>query len=227
MVASGQTLALTAGGRSVSAWYGAPGGNAPGEAASLVILHDWWGFTSHIRSVGERCVAEGFRAIVPDLLDGRIARAPLEGMRNAMDLDLDAAVDVVAHSVYTMGGRVGILGFSLGGGVALLSAARGLACSAVVSVYGLPRDGDHELAALPVPAQLHLADRDVFYAPERVERLVVILGQAARGHEVYHYDAPHGFFHDDQPSTFNPAAAALAWSRAIEFFRRTLLRSRD
>lgn len=221
MVGPGQTISLaTRGGRRVSAWYGAPGGDGA-AAASLVVLHDWWGWTSHVRAVGERCVAAGFRAIVPDLFDGRIARAPLEGMRNAMDLDVDAAVEVAAQAVRTLGGRVGILGFSLGGGVALLCGARGVGCAAVVSVYGLPRDGDRELAALAVPAQLHLADREPFYAAARVARAAAMLG-AARGHEVHRYDAAHGFFHDDQPSTFDPAAAALTWSRAIEFFRRVL-----
>jgi carboxymethylenebutenolidase len=228
MTARSQTISLRAAGdRTIAAWYGAPEPEFGPPPPALVVLHDWWGFTSHVIALAERSVAAGFRVIAPDLLDGQVARAPLEGMRNAMDLDVDAAVGIVAEAVRTLGGPVGVLGFSLGGGVALIAAARGAGGAAVVSIYGLPRDrdGDGELTALAVPAQLHLAEREAFYSEARVEAVAAEL--TGRGHEVHRYAAAHGFFHDDQPATSDPVAAALAWSRAIGFLRRTLTPAGD
>ena len=228
MTARSQTIALRAAGdRTVAAWYGAPEPEFGPPPGALVVLHDWWGFTSHVIALAERCVAAGFRVIAPDLLDGRVARAPLEGMRNALDLEIDAAIAIVGEAVRTLGGPVGVLGFSLGGGVALLAAARGTGGAAVVSVYGLPRDGDGdgELANIAVPAQLHLAEREAFYPAARVAAVAAEL--AGRGGEVHRYAAALGFFHADQPATSDPAAAALVWSRAIGFLRRTLLPAGD
>jgi len=119
---------------------------------------------------------------------------------------------------------VGLLGFCMGGQLALFAAAEHPdAIDAVVDFYGIfnpkvPVD----LSKLRVPVQAHFGEHDGSCPSAQVDALIAGIDAAGVTCELYRYDAGHAFFNDTRPTAYNAEAAGLAWTRAVEFLHRTL-----
>ena len=101
---------------------------ADGSGPGIVVIQEWWGLVDHIRDVCERFAAEGFVALAPDLYHGVKVTEPDEAAKLMMALELDraardmgGAVDEVAAR--SSGNGVGVVGFCMGGGLALMLAS--------------------------------------------------------------------------------------------------------
>ena len=107
------------------------------------MIQEWWGLVGHIKDVCDRFAAEGFVALAPDLYHGTKVAEPGEAAKLMMALELDragsdmgGAVDEVAAR--SSGRGVGVVGFCMGGGLALMLASqRPDKVRAVVPFYGL------------------------------------------------------------------------------------------
>ncbi len=114
-----------------------------GAGIPLVVIQEWWGLVPHITDVCDRFAAEGFVALAPDLYHGETTTEPDEAGKLMMALNIDeaardmgGAVDKVAEVAGS--DRVGVTGFCMGGGLALvLAAQRPDKVKAVVPWYGL------------------------------------------------------------------------------------------
>src|SRR5687768_6252181 len=102
-----------------------------GAGLGLVVIQEWWGLVPHIEDVCDRFAAEGFTALAPDLYRGESASEPDEAgkLMMAMNLeqaarDLGGAVDFLGASDDVRGHGVGVVGFCMGGGLALMLAAQ-------------------------------------------------------------------------------------------------------
>lgn len=202
---------------------------ASGSGPGVVVIQEWWGLNDHIRAIAERFAAAGFVALAPDLYRGEVALAPDEARRLAMNLDMQraakdmsGAVDFVAdrsnHPV-----RVGVVGFCMGGGLALaLAALRPDKVGAVAPFYGLPRDPSLDWNGLSASVQGHYGELDSGVPLDDVRAFMAKLEALGKSTEVHVYGgAGHAFF-NDQGKNFKPDAAKLAWDRTLEFLRSKL-----
>jgi len=196
--------------------------------AGLVVLQEIFGVNAHIRSVADGYAKDGFLAVAPALFD-RIERDVElgyegEDMQRARTFipkldwetalkDVKAAMEFAARET---GEKVGVIGYCWGGSLAWLAATR-LGAPVAVGYYGgqIAHFADD---ALSVPVMLHFGRQDQHIPPEEVEKV-----QAAHPEvEIYWYDAGHGF-NCDARSSYDPAPAAQARERSLDFLKKHLV----
>jgi carboxymethylenebutenolidase len=215
------TTLMARDGHEFQAYLAAPPGRPRG---AVVVLQEIFGVNQHIRSVTDGFAAEGYTAIAPALFD-RIRRgiqlgygdAERDEARGYMQQlqpedtmkDVAAAVAVVKHS-----GRVATVGYCWGGALSYRAACE-LPVACAVVYYGNPRDTGKTPRC---PVMYHFGSADKSIPPDQVARL-----KAAHPQGIFYvYEgAGHGFNCDLRPS-YDPAAAALARRRTLEFLARRL-----
>ena len=204
-----------------------------GSGPGVIVIQEWWGLVDHIKDVCERFAAEGFTALAPDLYHGEATTEPDEAGKLMMALNIDkaakdmsGAVDEVARRSGNPDGGVGVVGFCMGGGLALmLGSQRGDKVKAVAPFYGLiPWQGAQpDYTQMTAKVQGHYAAEDDYFNPEAVKQLEKTLDSAGVQHEMFIYeDCDHAFFNDERPEVHDAEAAAQAWSRVTAFFRQQL-----
>ncbi len=199
------------------------GGSGPG----ILVLHAWWGLTEHVRHVCDLLADEGYVALAPDLFDGRIESeidAAEEGLAKAYANELAhvtrsslAALRSMAH---TPDGPVGVLGWSMGASMALWLAARVPGDVAATAVYYGGQDIDMEDARCAFLG--HYAETDAYVDDDSLVLLESELHLDGLDVEFHRYPGTsHWFAEPDRPE-HDPAAAALAWDRTLDFFETYL-----
>ncbi|HEY0485231.1 MAG TPA: dienelactone hydrolase family protein [Mycobacteriales bacterium] len=219
----GRRVTFTGDGAALEGYLAVPAEDA---GPAVVVLGEWWAALGHIPSVCDRLAAEGFVALAPDLY--RVPEVPDEAVRRAMVPAVDtAAHDVAAaarHLREEFGGRVGVLGFSLGGGLALRAAGVSEDLDAAVAFYPAGPWGrvDAEPGSYAgTPVLVHCADDESAAGTRDLAHKTI---EAAGGElRVYDYPGtPEGFFDDDRPASYREDAAKAAWARTLELFRTRL-----
>jgi carboxymethylenebutenolidase len=207
-----------------------PAGDGPG----VVVIQEWWGLVPHIRNVTDRLAAQGFVAVAPDLYRGKQTTEPDQAGKLIMEMqlpqaarDMGAAVEALLAMPETTGEAVGVVGFCVGGGLALYLASLKPEVAAVVCYYGFPRQGlEWDLSAVKGAVLGHFAEEDDFAPPELVEQMERELREAGVDVTFHHYPGTtHAFFNDDRPEVHDPAAADRSWQRTLEFLREHLGRT--
>lgn len=189
---------------------------------ALVVIQETFGVTEYVRSVCDRFAARGYAAIAPAIYDRQKRGAILtesdpESLAEARRLRAglvwkDVLADVAAAIERVRGaGRVGVLGYCVGGSIAWLAAAS-LPVAAASAYYG--RDIVNFLDRRPgCPVELHFGDRDHLIPPADVERIRA----ACPDVPTYVYPAGHGF--DGVGARHHGESARLARERTLAFFR--------
>lgn len=206
---------------------------AMGAGPGLVVIQEYWGLVPHIEDVCERFAAEGFSALAPDLFRGATATEPDEAGKLMMALnlqqaarDLEAAVDHLRSSSDVRGDGLGVVGFCMGGGLAMMLAAqRPDDIDACVTFYGLIpwESAQPDWSRLGAPVQGHFGEDDELFSPDKVRELEAALDKASKVSDFHHYaGAGHAFFNDTRPEAHDASAADLAWTRTLEFLRAKL-----
>jgi carboxymethylenebutenolidase len=193
-----------------------------GSGPGVIVIQEWWGLNDQIKSVAERLASEGFVALAPDLYRGAHASEPDEAAKIMMSLnleratkDLSGAVDYLAAHDAVTGDGLGVIGFCMGGGVALwLATLRPDRIKAAAPFYGI----------IPWEAvQGHYAEKDDFANPESVRALDAQLKSLGKQAEFFEYPGTdHAFTNDQRPEVFVPEATALAYERAFAFLHEQL-----
>ena len=190
----------------------------------VLVVHDWYGPLPHVRLACDGLAEAGLLALAPDLYDGRTTTDPTAAERLMDSLDTGRARARLATAADELRGRtgarrVGALGFSMGGWLALLEATTGK-LDAVVAYYAALEAGEH--APIRCPVLLHLAEVDEWDPPDAVERFVAELRAAGTEVEARTWaGTEHSFANLDVP-LHAPAPAAEAWSVTVAFLRRQL-----
>jgi carboxymethylenebutenolidase len=206
-----------------------PAGAGPG----LVVIQEWWGLVDHIEDVCERFTSEGFTTLAPDLYHGETASEPDGAGKLMMGLnlaraarDLSGAVDYLTSSMSVRGDGVGVVGFCMGGGLALaLGCERSDAVRAVVPYYGVIPwpSAQPDYSKLQAAVQGHYAENDDFASPDAVRALEQQLHGQGLDVEMFIYPGTqHAFFNDTRPEVYDPKAADQAWDRTLSFLRSKL-----
>ncbi len=202
-----------------------------GGGIPLVVIQEWWGLVPHIENVCDRFAAEGFVALAPDLFHGESTTEPDEAGKLMMALNVDqaardmgGAVDKVAEVAGS--DRVGVTGFCMGGGLALvLAAKRPDKVKAAVPWYGLIPwpDAEPDWSQLDAKVLGHYAGEDDFFGPDKVAELQRKLDHAGKDARLHVVDgAEHAFFNDDRPEVHHPEASRACFAETVEFLRDTL-----
>lgn len=206
---------------------------ASGSGPGVIVIQEWWGLVPHIIDVADRFAAAGFCALAPDLYRGTSTTEPDEAGKLMMTmnlphaaLDMSGAIDALLAQPATTGDKVGVIGFCMGGGLALMLAAqRPDAVGACAPFYGLiPWEGaEPDWTKVAAPVRGHFAELDGFFGPEAAKGLEQKLRDAGVDATLdIHPGAEHAFFNDARPEVYNAAEAESAWADTIEFFRSTL-----
>jgi carboxymethylenebutenolidase len=205
------------------------GGPGPG----VVVIQEWWGLVPHIVDVADRFAAEGFTALAPDLYHGKKVpnSEPDEAGKAMMAMELERAGKDLSGAVDELrrrasGDKVGVVGFCMGGGLAIvLACQRPDAVAACVPFYGVIPwpDAQPDYAALAAPVLAHIAEHDDFFGPEAAARQEATLKDLGKQTEFHVYPGTqHAFFNDTRPEVHDAQAAATAWERSMAFLHRQL-----
>jgi len=195
-------------------------------APGIIVLQEWWGLNDQIKSTADRFASAGFTALAPDLYAGRVTEDADEAghMMNGLDWvgateqDICGAARYLKQSVR----RVGVVGFCMGGALTVIASAKLAEIDAAVCFYGIPPREQADPAVIGLPFQAHFANQDDWCTPAAVDEFEQTLQSGGVHHELYRYDAQHGFFNNQRAEVYDAAAATLSWRRTIEFFNANL-----
>jgi carboxymethylenebutenolidase len=199
-----------------------------GKLPGVLVVHENRGLNPHIQDIARRIALDHYVALAPDALtplggypgDEDKARdlfAKLDQDKTHEDFLAAAAwLEVAPHC----NGKVGVVGFCYGGGMANFLATKLPDLRAAVAFYGSQPDAA-AVAQIKAPLLLHYADKD-----DRINGGIAAFEDALKADHVkyvlYRYpDTQHGFNNDTTPR-YDQAAATLAWQRTMAFFKQHL-----
>ena len=218
-----------AGSGSIEAYVAAPADASPQAKKPIVlVIHENRGRNPHIEDIARRLAVDGFLAIAPDALTKLGGYPGDEDAARARFRELDQAkirADVLAAARFAEAhpngnGKLGAVGFCYGGGIVNWLATQMESLRAGVPFYGAPPDLD----AVPnIRAEMLVqhGGNDTRLVEGWPAHEAALKAAGVRYQGFVSPGAEHGF-NNDTPPRFNAEAAALAWSRTLELFRRTL-----
>jgi carboxymethylenebutenolidase len=216
---------------------------AAGKYPAVIVIHEIFGLTDHIRDVSCRLAQAGYVALAPDLYTreggapetmdftklrefvGKIADTRIVG-------DLKAGMAYLRTRPDVRGDRIGSVGFCMGGLYSMLLAGNAPDLKAAVAYSGRlvypEKTAEKPTAPIDVVPEIkaaiqgHYGGADQAIPVETVEKFRAALIERGKTPEIYIYDdAPHAFHNDTRPS-YRPEAAKLAWSRTLAWFDKHL-----
>ncbi len=220
--------------------YPSPRGNGPvraylvrpakaaGPAPGVVVVHENRGLNPYIEDVARRLAKAGFMALAPDGLSSKGGYPGNDDQGRALQQQVDpeklmndffAAIEFLP-TVDGSTGKIGIIGFCYGGGVANAAAVAYPELAAAVPFYGMqPRPED--VPRIRAPLLLHYAGLDT-----RVNAgwpaYEAALKANGKTYEAHVYPGVNHGFHNDSTPRYDRDAAELAWGRSIAWFKRWL-----
>jgi carboxymethylenebutenolidase len=200
----------------------------PGKRPGVAVIHENRGLNPYIEDVARRLAVAGYVAFAPDALTpvggypgdedkARALFAKQDPKKRIEDLATGANF-LKSHA--DCNGQLGAVGFCFGGGIVGLFATRMPDLAAAVPFYGIqPNAAD--TAKIKAPLQIHYAGRD-----ERINAgwpaWQAALQENKKKYQVYIYENTDHGFHNDTTPRYDDAAAKLAWSRTLAFFKEHL-----
>ena len=208
--------------------YKAQPKDAKGKLPVVLVVHENRGLNPHIEDIARRIALEGFIAVAPDAL------FPLGGYPGDEDKareifpKLDQAKtreDFVAAAGFLKGrpectGKIGVVGFCYGGGIANMLATRLPDLGAAVPFYGGQPTAE-DAAKIKAPLLIHYAGEDARVNAGWPAYEAALKAAKVRYEQFTYAGAQHGFNNDTTPR-YDKAAATLAWQRTVDFFNKNL-----
>ena len=202
--------------------------DAKGKPGGIVVVHENRGLNPHIEDVARRAALAGFISIAPDALtplggypgtdyEGRALQSKRD--RNEMLEDFIAAYDYLKNHK-DCNGKIGVVGFCFGGGIANKMAVRIPELAAAVPFYG-GQPPKEDVPKIKAPLLLHYAALDT-RVNEGWPAYEAALKANKKDYTAYMYENANHGFHNDTTPRYDKVAAELAWKRTIDFFEKHL-----
>jgi len=212
----------------MSGYLAVPKGAGPFPA--VIVVHENRGLNAHIKDVARRVALEGFVALAPDYLSDLGGTPANEDDARGLFQQL-APADVTANGVATIAylksvpkstGKVGAIGFFWGGATVNNLAVASRDLLAAVPYYGSQPSAE-DVAKIEGKVMAHYGGLD-----ERINAGIPAFEEALKAagvdYQIFIYEgANHAFNNDASAARYDKAAADLAWSRSMAFFRETLV----
>ena len=219
-----QTVSFRGERQRLRAYLARPTGPGDGPFPGVVIIHEAAGLNENIQEISRRFADAGYAALAVDLFSGRsravcMARfmgGMLRGTPERFGIgDLKAALSVLAEQPSIDGGRIGAVGFCMGGSFAIAWACADDRLRAIAPFYGVnPRPLTAVARSCPVVGSY--PERDFTARSGRKLDAELERHDIPRDMKVYE-GTRHSFF-NDTGRTYDPTAAEDAWLRTLAFF---------
>lgn len=223
-------------GSAMPLYVSAPDGTGP--FPGLVVMQHQGGVDEFVQKMTQRLAQAGYIAAAPDLYhrDGPDCKDDIVARRSRLSdrriiNDIAAAVNLLQSERALASNRIGVIGFCMGGRLALLGAATNPAFKAAVAYYpgnafrawGRDLPSPFERAAdIHCPVQGHFGAEDSNPSPEDMAKLDDALAKSNKPHEFHSYaSAGHGFM-DSTKESYRRHADEASWPRTLEFLSRQL-----
>lgn len=198
------------------------------KLGGIVVVHENRGLNPHIEDVARRAALAGFISIAPDALtplggypgnddQGRELQSKRD--QNEMLEDFIAAYDHLKKHK-DCNGKIGVVGFCFGGGIANKMAVRIPGLATAVPFYG-GQPAKEDVSKIKAPLLLHYAGLDT-RVNEGWPAYEAALKESGKEYTAYIYPNVNHGFHNDTTPRYDKAAAELAWQRTIDFFKEKL-----
>ena len=226
----GESVTYLPGDTLTRGYLAVPDGDGPFPA--LILIHEWNGLVDRVRQVADAFAEQGYVALAADLYQGRIGTNRDENMAlvNETRGDMDRAIANLGRAQQFLReradvtGKVGVMGWCFGGGIALSYALGGEHHDATAIFYGSLVEDPAVLARLDHPVYGTFAEMDQGIPPDQVERFAAALDSIGIDNDIHIYDAVnHGFWlRVDQDRAIREEPARNAWERLVGFLERVL-----
>ena len=213
---------------------------AKGIFPSIVVLHDRWGLTTQIKDVAQRLACEGYVVLVPNLYgrqggmitaNSEVADALMARMNeeHAMQ-DIKASCEFLNTNLaedtnleLTKRNAHAVVGFGLGGTLAIRFACQRKRLRTAVSFYGNITEVEKTAKGLYCPVLYHAAGSNSPLSQENLNLFQQAAKQEGKQVEIKMYpEASSGFSNETQASTYHAESAHRAWDATIDFLGRFL-----
>jgi carboxymethylenebutenolidase len=214
-------------GKTLSGYLARPAGDV--AAPGVIVLQEWWGLNDNIRDIADRFADAGYVALAPDLYNGVSTSEPDEARKLVMELDMAAAVEEIGAAADFLlaqddvtGDGVGIVGFCMGGRLALMATLTLDNLAAAVPFYGSPLTPD-EATQVTTPVLGLYGEADGGIAVADVRAMEEAIRAAGTPVEIVVYPgAQHAFFNDTRTASYDAEASADAWQRTLDWLAEYL-----
>lgn len=202
--------------------------NATGHLPVVMVVHENRGLNPHIQDIARRIALDGFIAFAPDALaplggypgDEDKARALFSTLDQGKTREDFVAAATALKQLPEGNGKLGVVGFCYGGGIANFLATRLPGLDAAVAFYGAHPSAE-DTAKIKAPLLVQLAELD-----ERITSSWPAYEQALKAagvnYQAYIYPGVQHAFNNDTTPRYDEAAATLAWQRTMAFFNQYL-----
>jgi carboxymethylenebutenolidase len=215
-------------GKSINGYFARPA-DTQTPVPGIILIHEWWGLNENMRRMAEVLAAEGYAALAVDLYGGETARTPESAkklMETAMthpapiEENLRQAVDFLKKRGSV---KVGVAGWSFGGGWALKTAINmSEKIHALTIYYGQPVQDSKTLATLNMPILGIFAERDQSISLREVNQFTSTLKTLGKSADIRIYPNVEHAFANPSGEHYSPREAADAWSVTLAFLNRAL-----
>jgi carboxymethylenebutenolidase len=197
------------------------GGRGPG----VLLLHSFWGLTSAVKSLADDLADHGFTVLAPDINFGELPGSEQDALDHLGKADPNRLASLVLSSAKLLHeksteGPIGMVGFGMGGSLALWASVR-LAdlVAAVVSFYGSQQI---DFTGAKSAYLIHLAEEDEFITDDEATFMEATMRLEELDVELSRFPGTKHGFGEPDGDTFDPGAFDTAWRRTIEFLEQWL-----
>ena len=223
-----EMVSYKSGDDTVSGYLALPEG--AGKHPAIIVVHEWWGLNDWVKQQALKFAAQGYVALAVDLYRGKSGTTPDEAhilMRGLPDdralRDLEAAFAYLASRADVHAGKIGSMGWCMGGGWSIKLAEDQPKLAAFVVNYGsLPTDAAL-IAKIKAPMLGNFGAEDKGIPPESVRAFESAMKAAGKSVDIKIYEgAGHAFENPDNKGGYRPEATADSEKRVEAFFAKHL-----
>ena len=215
-------------GSTLKAYLAIPDGAGPFPA--LVVIHEWWGLNDQIRQAAADLAAAGYLSLAVDLYHGKATSNPSEAPALAKSVDAGQAVQELKEAAkYLAGrkdvrkGRIGSVGWCMGGGYSLRLALSQPELAAAVIYYGRLETDPEALKKISAPVIGFFGEDDSSIPVATVREFESAMRSAGKKVTIHIYPgAGHAFANPTRTDAYRPQATKDSWNRMMSFLGSTL-----
>jgi carboxymethylenebutenolidase len=226
----GEMVTFKSNGGTASGYLASP---ASGKGPGVLVIQEWWGLIPQVKGVADMFAREGFNALAPDFYHGKSAKIgePDQAQKLMMELNIEqaakdakGAAQFLASHAKTGSKKVGVIGFCMGGMLALMT---GTVASdligAVVDCYGVPPQAKPDyskMKGIPVLGIFGGKDEHVMHALPTLEADLRAAGVPLE--KVVYPEGDHAFLNEQRGDVYRPDDAKDAWPKIMSFLKKHL-----